>query len=115
MAVYKTLPHYQPGPTSRPVRGVLLIAFVLLRPRRGLRAEATVEATAARHIIDETNRTQAGGGVVSQKVAKFTADDCPAVPPPPRLLPAAAGVSGGSSRPLIRFSCCATSPSQGLD
>ena len=27
------------------------------------------------HAVDETNRTQAGGGVVSQKVAKFTADD----------------------------------------
>ena len=27
------------------------------------------------HAVDETNQTQAGGGVVSQKVAKFTADD----------------------------------------
>ena len=59
-----------------------MIAFLPLllvsapRPRarraygRGYRADASPQ-----HAIDETNQTQAGGGVVSQKVAKFTADD----------------------------------------
>ena len=42
--------------------------------RRGL-ARAQSRTPSPQHAVDETNRTQAGGGVVSQKVAKFTADD----------------------------------------
>ena len=60
-----------------------MIAFSSLllvsAPPPRARAEPTVEATgrtpSPQHAIDETNQTQAGGGVVSQKVAKFTADD----------------------------------------
>ena len=52
-----------------------MIAFLPLllvsapRPRQSLRSRLP------QHAVDETNQTQAGGGVVSQKVAKFTADD----------------------------------------
>ena len=60
-------------------RGVLLFAFSSLSLVAASRAEPTVEATAPnaspQHAVDGTNQTQAGGGVVSQKVAKFTADD----------------------------------------
>ena len=66
------------GGLQGPFCGVLLFAFSSLLPVSAPRPRA-VEATAPnaspQHAIDETHQTQAGGGVVSQKVAKFTADD----------------------------------------
>ena len=44
-------------------------------PRRGLARAESLRSRLPQHAIDGTNQTQAGGGVVSQKVAKFTADD----------------------------------------
>ena len=77
MAVHKTLPHYKAWADFKArfaASSCLPSRLCGSSPRRGLaRAEPTV--TSPRHAIDETNQTQAGGGVVSQKVAKFTADD----------------------------------------
>ena len=58
-----------------------MIAFLSLLLRaaasraESLRSRLPRRTPSPQHAIDETNQTQAGGGVVSQKVAKFTADD----------------------------------------
>ena len=66
------------GGLQGPFCGVLLCAFCLCcpSPRRGASPYGRgYSAERPQRAVDETNQTQAGGGVVSQKVAKFTADD----------------------------------------
>ena len=80
MAVHKTLPHYKAWADFKArFCGVLLFAFSSLlpvsAPRHRARRAYPRRTPSPRHAVDETNQTQAGGGVVSQKVAKFTADD----------------------------------------
>ena len=52
-----------------------MIAFSSLLLRAAASRAQSLRSRLPQHAIDETNQTQAGGGVVSQKVAKFTADD----------------------------------------
>ena len=79
MAVHKTLPHYKAWADFKARFAAsfrLPSRLCCPSPRRGFaREEPTAPNASPQHAIDETNRTQAGGGVVSQKVAKFTADD----------------------------------------
>ena len=80
MAVHKTLPHYKAWADFKArfaASFVCLLVFVARLRAAGPRptVEATAPDASPQHAVDETNQTQAGGGVVSQKVAKFTADD----------------------------------------
>ena len=80
MAVHKTLPHYKAWADFKArFAASFRLPSRLCCSLRAAGPRPTVEATAPnaspQHAVDETNRTQAGGGVVSQKVAKFTADD----------------------------------------
>ena len=83
MAVHKTLPHYKAWADFKArfaASFVCLLGFVArLRAAasraQSLRSRLPRRTPSPQHAIDATNRTQAGGGVVSQKVAKFTADD----------------------------------------
>ena len=83
MAVHKTLPHYKAWADFKAgfaASFVCLLVFVArLRAAasraQSLRSRRPRRTPSPQHAIDETNQTQAGGGVVSQKVAKFTADD----------------------------------------
>ena len=63
------------GRLQGPFCGVLLIAFLPLLLRAAASRAESLRSRLPQHAVDETNQTQAGGGVVSQKVAKFTADD----------------------------------------
>jgi len=80
MAVHKTLPHYK---AWADFKAGLAASFCLPSrlcrpsPRRAQspRSGLPRRTPSPQHAVDETNQTQAGGGVVSQKVAKFTADD----------------------------------------
>ena len=80
MAVHKTLPHYKAWAdfkaglaASFSLRSMSLLP--VSAPRHRARRAYPRRTPSPRHAVDETNQTQAGGGVVSQKVAKFTADD----------------------------------------
>ena len=84
MAVHKTLPHYKAWADFKAGSAAsfsLPSCLCCSSPRRGLAHAQSLRSRLPRrppspqHAIDETNQTQAGGGVVSQKVAKFTADD----------------------------------------
>ena len=80
MAVHKTLPHYKAWADFKArFAASFWLPSVFVARLRAAGPRPTVEATAPdaspQRAIDEANPTQAGGGVVSQKVAKFTADD----------------------------------------
>jgi autoinducer 2-degrading protein len=83
MAVHKTLPHYKAWADfkagfRRPF-DCLLVFVARLRAAasrtESLRSGLPRRPPSPQPDINETIQTQAGGGVVSQKVAKFTADD----------------------------------------
>ena len=66
------------GGLQGPFRGVLCLPSVFgarLRAAASRAQSLPAPDASPQHAIDETNPTQAGGGVVSQKVAKFTAED----------------------------------------
>ena len=79
MAVHKTLPHYKAWADfkARFAASFCVPSVFVARLRAAAsRTKSLPRRTPSpQHAIDATNRTQAGGGVVSQKVAKFTADD----------------------------------------
>ena len=79
MAVHKTLPHYKAWADfkARFAASFSLRSMSLLpvSAPRGLALRSRLRRRTPSHAVDATNQTQAGGGVVSQKVAKFTADD----------------------------------------
>ena len=78
MAVHKTLPHYKAWADFKArfaASFVCLLGFVARLRAAASRAQSLRRTPSPQRAVDETNRTQAGGGVVSQKVAKFTADD----------------------------------------
>ena len=80
MAVHKTLPHYKAWADFKArfaASFVCLLSLVLVSAPRGLalRSRLPRRTPSPQRAIDETDQTQTGGGVVSQKVAKFTADD----------------------------------------
>jgi len=59
----------------RPFDCLLVFVARLRAAHKSLRSGLPRRTPSPQHAVDETNPTQAGGGVVSQKVAKFTADD----------------------------------------
>ena len=79
MAVHKTLPHYKAWADFKArlaASSCLLLVFGARLRAAASRAQSLPAPNASpQHAVDETDQTQAGGGVVSQKVAKFTADD----------------------------------------
>ena len=76
MAVHKTLPHYKAWADFKAGSAASsCLPSCLVARLRAAASRLPRRTPSPQHAIDETDQTQAGGGVVSQKVAKFTADD----------------------------------------